>query len=690
MAILHERALNEELRLAKPDCETKESALFTSLTVSVVEAWWFASAFFITLLAVKIGWIVFTIIDGGLQLQTWEWLILPLVATPNHLLLALIFFALYTVVLTLGNLTKPTRYIGLAALLAGQTFVIYWNVVSFRIGTYLGVFPTYGIIRAATQGGVAVESLLAPENIIFNTGATVLAIFAALIPFKLRRRFPRLPARRRAVALSVGIALWVGAGTAAGALMPSDPSHAQVDPSLFYLREMIAEGSERDGESQEPPSAGYPRTSLFQDEEAAGRPALSLERSAWRETKRNLVLIVLESMPSSQASFVDPVVVDGEERETTPILSGLREHMLLARNHYTVQPESMTALFSTACSLYPYPARPTITEVAPRIPCQSMSEMLDERGYVSGLFHSGHFEFWFKDRFFRDRGFDVMLDGHSLPGAEDSLTFRWGVDERTTVRAVNDFIREHRDHPFFVQYVPVFPHGPYELPEESLAFFRGEDERVDYHNLVRYVDAAIGSIVDELREQELLEETLIVVVGDHGEAFHEHPGNQSHSQFLYEENVHVPLALINPLLFDEATTIEEVTSHVDILPTIADLLDLPQEPTWQGRNLVGELAPAPVYFFAAHGRQLLGMRDGRWKAIWDRDRGTIALYDLVADPRELQDLSSDHRERIPTYRSALEAWREHQLGLIPHFAATRAEIESRGVTIGALWPPWSP
>ena len=84
-----------------------------------------------------------------------------------------------------------------------------------------------------------------------------------------------------------------------------------------------------------------------------------------------------------------------------------------------------------------------------------------------------------------------------------------------------------------------------------------------------------------------------------------------------------------------------LTNHPDILPTIADLVGLPRQPAWQGRSLLEDGRSQLVYFYSASGRQLVGLRDGRWKLIWNRTTRTTQLFDLEEDPGETRDLTAE-------------------------------------------------
>ncbi len=635
-----------------------------------------ALCLFVTGILVKLAWIVWCVVDGTLTLRGWEWATLPLISTYQHLLFGVACFGLYVILMLPGLLAQPLRAAGVVIVTAFQVAAVLFFVAALRMSLVLGTPPTFALLEAGAQGGVLGSSLIQPENLPFTLAGATLATLTVLASVALGRRWSTWPGTPR-LALGIGaLALWVTAGSVVAAHAHSELHHAHTEPVSFFLSELFQQRAERHvGAAVTHDPEAY-RTSFLYDVapvERTGRHANNRER--WRQTKRNVVLIVLESVHAKNASFYGPVVTDGEERETTPNLTALREHMLLAKNHYAVHPTSMEDLFSIACSLYPYPLRPTITEVNPTIPCGSMPELLVDAGYVAGLFHSGHFSFWRKELFFSDRGFSVMLDADMMPNRAGAYEYNWGIDERVTARAIAEFIREHREESFFVEYIPVWPHSPYRVPSSEFEVWRGGERIDDYHNALHFLDHSIEVILDALRDEDLMDDTLLVVVADHGEAFDEHPGNRSHSAFVYEENIHVPLGFHNPILFSGAPAVQRVTNHLDILPTVADLLDLPRAPAWQGRSLLEDGPSRMTYFYSVSGRQLVGLRDGRWKVIWNRTTRRTHIFDLLEDPGEQQDLSEQFADRIGPYHQLLSRWRTYQLALIPRFGRQNADVD---------------
>jgi hypothetical protein len=173
-------------------------------------------------------------------------------------------------------------------------------------------------------------------------------------------------------------------------------------------------------------------------------------------------------------------------------------------------------------------------------------------------------------------------------------------------------------------------------------------------------------------------DTLVVVVGDHGEAFGRH-GQSGHASMVYEENVHVPFVLINPRLF-KGETFDAVGGVVDVAPTVLDLMALPAPPRWQGRSLFDPGRGGRTYFFAPWSDYLFGMREGNLKTIYNATTGSHELYDLSADPRETKNLAADMPDVVAGAQRRLAAWVQYQGKLYSSLGDSAGDATAREST----------
>jgi arylsulfatase A-like enzyme len=143
-----------------------------------------------------------------------------------------------------------------------------------------------------------------------------------------------------------------------------------------------------------------------------------------------------------------------------------------------------------------------------------------------------------------------------------------------------------------------------------------------------------------------------MVVGDHGEAFGQHPANAGHSLFIYDENVHVPWLVSVPGRTAGAH-VHAVRSLVDVPSTLVELAGLPRHPADQGVGL--RTRPDPIaLFFTDYSLELAGLRDGCWTYLYESDADRSQLFDVCRDPGQSHDRSRDEPARTTAYRERLE------------------------------------
>ena len=160
-----------------------------------------------------------------------------------------------------------------------------------------------------------------------------------------------------------------------------------------------------------------------------------------------------------------------------------------------------------------------------------------------------------------------------------------------------------------------------------------------YNGEVEYLDQCFGTLVDGLATRGLRDDTAVILLADHGEGFFEH-GSLGHAYGHWFEVTQVPLVLWIPGLTDKEITVDTTVGHVDVAPTILDLMGLPPEPRMQGQSLLpmalrqGPWTPRVVP--SEYGRSY-SLRAANLRYIVDYS-GKEMLYDTVADPVEKTDV----------------------------------------------------
>ncbi|HLF84035.1 MAG TPA: sulfatase, partial [Blastocatellia bacterium] len=326
-------------------------------------------------------------------------------------------------------------------------------------------------------------------------------------------------------------------------------------------------------------------------------------------------------------------------------------------NAYSVYPESIKGFFAVLCSRYP--AMDTEAESYARITTPSIAAALKQNEYRTALFHSGRFMYLGMEAVIENRGYEVLEDAGAIGGNRESS---FGVDEPSTVRRALAWIDSLAPgERFFLTYLPIAGHHPYDTPEPGPFPERAESDR--YLNALHYADESLGALIKGLRERGLKDRTLFVIFGDHGEAFGQHEGNYGHSLFLYDENIRVPYLIAAPGLIKEPVRVTRPISLIDTAPTILDLLGLPLPVGYQGLTALDGKSNVAL-FYTDYSLSLMGLRDGCWKFIYELESGRSKLFDLCSDAAETTDLSSAHLERVAAYRARLSEWASAQKALI--------------------------
>ena len=202
------------------------------------------------------------------------------------------------------------------------------------------------------------------------------------------------------------------------------------------------------------------------------------------------------------------------------------------------------------------------------------------------------------------------------------------------------------------------PHYPYRTTDpakvESFAAYADEVTFMDWH---------VGRLLRELRDLEIERKTLVVVVGDHGEAMAEHDEYQ-HGYFTYETTLHVPLLFSCPGVIPGGRRINGRVRTIDVAPTVLDLLGLPAPSVVQGQSLAPLLrdeaggAAQPAYSESLEAHCQFGLSPlrcivaDRWKYIL---APSPELYDLEADPGEEHNLIAEQPEIATGLREQLRS-----------------------------------
>jgi arylsulfatase A-like enzyme len=286
---------------------------------------------------------------------------------------------------------------------------------------------------------------------------------------------------------------------------------------------------------------------------------------------------------------------------------------------------------------------------------------------------------------------DLDIFGDASAADEPNAALgRGGVTSPMVNRFANRFLAGQQDatRPFFLFLLYFDPHGDYVPPAPYNTMFgnygvdldiganiysRGPDYRYTdaerkqlvslYDGEIRNTDEHIGQLLANLDRLKLGEDTIVIVLADHGEEFWDH-GSMLHGDTLYEEQVHVPCIVRYPGRVPPGTVLRHQASHLDVMPTLLSLAGVPIPDQCMGRSLAPVLRDPKtplqprIAFLETnpnHHTDLKAARLPARKLIHDRIANTHLAFDLAADPLEKQPIDTPPFSLL----GSLDQWSNH-------------------------------
>ena len=369
----------------------------------------------------------------------------------------------------------------------------------------------------------------------------------------------------------------------------------------------------------------------------------------------------------------------GYERDTSPFLDGLAESGVRFGRHLAQSTWTKSSMVSLWTGFYP--ARTGVTRYDNIIPdvARMPAEVLQEAGFQTiGLWRNG----WVAPTFGFDQGFEVYQRPVSLPlppnvRRENPTLGEKGTDESLIEVAV-EFLRVSGQKPWFL-YLHLMDLHEYIYDAESALF--GSSHSDNYDNSIRWTDGSIQILFEALSELGQLDNTIVAIVSDHGEAFLER-GFEGHARAVYRESTEVPFLLLLPFRLEPGVVVEARTQNVDVWPTLFDLLGLEPPAQLDGRSLLPDiLSSAAGQPPDDGGRIAIADLDQTWAQRESAPLPTIAvvdgplryvrmermdetrierLFDATDDPLERRNRAEEDTESLERLRAAADEYYESE------------------------------
>ncbi|GMW03776.1 MAG: hypothetical protein AMXMBFR84_49100 [Candidatus Hydrogenedentota bacterium] len=380
------------------------------------------------------------------------------------------------------------------------------------------------------------------------------------------------------------------------------------------------------------PSSLSPGTSVEVVFESSSRFWVGpLERVRAEDTPTNVLVILIDTLR------LDHLGCYGYARDTSPNLDALAQDsvrftQLTPQSSWT-RPSVASLLTGTYPSRHGAEDRNNVL----RRGLPSLARSLEAAGFETTGFMSNVncIPYW---------GFGN--DFQRFVDVDSSLLVNY--DDAKIVERAMQWIAYARGRPWFVYAHTLGPHDPYEAPAPFSGKFSAPDSSepdsqqstIDrYDEEIAYTDFQIGRLMERIKEQGLYDDTLILVLSDHGEEFWEH-GGVGHGKTLYEEQLRVPLLIKLPGGSHGGEVREHLVEVVDIAPTVLELVGAPAEPRFHGDSFAGIVRgadkPSGMGFSSLmlESGAMRAAKTSEQKYIEDMIKDSKAWFDLVLDPKE--------------------------------------------------------
>lgn len=352
----------------------------------------------------------------------------------------------------------------------------------------------------------------------------------------------------------------------------------------------------------------------------------------------NLVLITIDTLRA------DHVGAYGYARATTPNLDALAAEGALFTSSWAHAPSTRYSIPAILTGRLPLQVDYN-TSIAGwpglSLKATTVAEVVRAGGFATGAFTN----YWYFDPVrAMNQGFDVYDNRNASLHAGSNPAHTTGTSSRQQTDKAIGFVADHADRRFFLWVHYYDPHHTYQSHPELDSFGPSEPDR--YDDEIRFTDLHIGRLLDDLRRRGLWNKTAVIVTGDHGEGFGEHD-IEFHGYDLYAAQTRVPLIIRVPGL--PPRRIATAAGHVDLLPTVANLIGGAPSTEMMGRSLVPWLTGAPddldravfqqVSYEGNHEKR--GAATARCHVLYNVSPHTSwELYRVEADPAETRDLSA--------------------------------------------------
>jgi len=389
----------------------------------------------------------------------------------------------------------------------------------------------------------------------------------------------------------------------------------------------------------------------------------------------NIIVIAVETLRAGHLGCY------GYQRNTTPHIDALAQDSILFENAISVSSFTYPALSAFFTSQFPTVLGTTDFHVKLNNKFFTLAEFLKNNCYATAAFVANPS---LNKKIGVNQGFGIykMISG-------------LGYGSSKVTDAAARFIRKNKKKPFFLFLFYFDPHHPYSLREEynyypsykgalksdtpisQYEYEKNKEKREAltdddikfllscYDSEIRYTDEQVGTLLNNLKTSGIYDNSIIILLGDHGEEFMDH-GGMGHGHVLYQEIIHVPLIIKLALQQQKGKRISQRISLIDAMPSLAGLLKITVPPLagLEGRQWdlekIEHLNEEAVYSDHSDEKHSYCIIFKGLKLLVNRQKdGAFELYDLNRDPWERENIYGSAMEGMDALKDMLFGWRKH-------------------------------
>jgi len=360
-------------------------------------------------------------------------------------------------------------------------------------------------------------------------------------------------------------------------------------------------------------------------------------------TRPNVIVVLLESTAFRATSL------SSSSLNTTPFLASMAAEGLEVESMRVVMPHSTKTLHSTLCGTPPA-LQQEIVETADNYSRLCLPHIFNQAGYRTTFMQASVAEFEDLARLADRMGFSEFYDWNNIQPKPELVGYL-GADDQVLEEAATRWVAGQKE-PYFLTLFTSATHHPYIPPKRIIStqkeLAKLEDPVARYLHLVRDTDQIMERLFATLERRGQLENTVVVMMGDHGEGFGENGGYQ-HDNIFTDIGLRIPFVIKAPGRISPGTRVSENRTVLDVAPTILELAGLAElSERFEGTSLLQPLPRDERHYFACFfNYSCVGFMEGDRKVVYLPSMESWLTLDIAADPREVSpqldagDLSND-------------------------------------------------